>query len=131
MALAFLLGRIVLGLYWLETAYNHIFKSADRVGYSQSKGMSAGTAKFAVMGTGVLALIGAISLILGIYPTIGIICLFTFLLGVSFKMHAYWNVQDAGAKMSDRINFQKNIALAAALLALLAVSQPWVYSLGW
>jgi uncharacterized membrane protein YphA (DoxX/SURF4 family) len=46
-------------------------------------------------------------------------------------MHAYWNVQDAGAKMSDRINFQKNIALAAALLALLAVSQPWVYSLGW
>jgi uncharacterized membrane protein YphA (DoxX/SURF4 family) len=131
MALAFLLGRIILGLYWLEVAYGHIFKSAGMVGYSQSKDMSAGTAKFAVIGTGVLALVGAVSLILGIYPTLGILCLVVFLLGVSFKIHAYWKITDAGQKMSDRINFQKNIALAAALLALLAVSQPWVYSLGW
>jgi uncharacterized membrane protein YphA (DoxX/SURF4 family) len=129
MALAFLIGRIVLGLYWLETAYNHTIKSAGPIGYAQSVGIKPGTAKLAVWGTGILALVGAVSIILGINPTGGILCLVIFLIGVSFKMHAYWKVQDAGQKMNQRINFQKNIALAAAILCLLAVSQPWVYSI--
>ena len=130
MALAFLIGRIVLGLYWLETAYNHTVKSAGLIGYAQSVGIKPGTAKLAVWGTGILALVGAVSIILGINPTGGILCLVIFLVGVSFKMHAYWKASDAD-KMNQRINFQKNIALAAAILCLLAVSQPWVYSLGW
>jgi len=131
MAITFLIGRVILGLYWLEVAYVHLFKSAGMIGYSQSVGMKPGTAKLAVWGTGILALVGAISIILGINPTGGIICLVVFLLGVSFKMHAYWKVQEPAQKQTQRMNFQKNIALAAAILCLLAVSQPWVYSLGW
>jgi len=130
MAIAFLIGRIILGLYWLEAAYNHTIKSAGMIGYAQSVGMKPGTAKLAVWGTGALALVGAVSIILGINPTGGILCLVIFLVGVSFKMHAYWKIADANQKMQQRINFQKNIALAAAILCLLAVSQPWVYSLG-
>ena len=41
MALLFLIGRIILGVYFLEAAYNHLFKSAGLVGYAQSKGMSS------------------------------------------------------------------------------------------
>ncbi len=129
MALAFLIGRIILGLYWLETAYNHTVKSAGLIGWSQSLGMKPGTAKLAVWGTGILALIGGVSVILGYHPTAGIACLVIFLIGVSFRMHPYWKAPEAD-KMNQRINFQKNIALAAATLCLLAVSQPWVYSIG-
>ncbi len=132
MAIAFLIARIILGLYWLEAAYNHIFKSAGLVGYTQSKGVSSvGTAKAAVIGTGLLALFGGLSILLGVWTIYGITALVVFLIGVSFKIHAYWNVQDPGQKYMERINFQKNIALAAAILAMAAISQPWVYSLGW
>ena len=131
MANVFLIGRVILGLYWLMVAYTHTVTSAGLVGYAQSVGMKSGAAKTAVWGTGLLALIGADSIILGLYPTWGIAALVIFLIGVSFKMHAYWSIADAGQKQIQTINFQKNIALAAAILCLLAVSQPWVYSVGW
>lgn len=130
MALAFLLGRVILGIYWLETAYKHLFKSAGLIGYTQSKGIkSAGTAKLAVWGSGVLALIGGLSIILGYHPHWGIAALILFLIGVSWKIHDYWNVQDPMAKMNDRISFMKNVALIGALLMMFAITEPWVYSI--
>lgn len=132
MALAFLLGRVILGIYWLETAYNHLFKSAGLIGYTQSKGIAkASTAKLAVFGTGILALIGGLTIILGIRPHYGIACLIIFLVGVSWKMHAYWNETEPMAKMNDRIQFMKNMALIGALLMMYAISQPWVYAVSW
>lgn len=131
MTIAFLIGRVILGLYWLNTAYGHIFKSAGMVGYAQSKGVkSAGTAKFAVVGTGILALLGGPSVLVGYRPELGIACLVIFLIGVSWKMHPYWKEADPMAKMGDRVNFWKNMALLGALLAMLAIPLPWVYSLG-
>ncbi len=129
MALVFLIARIVLGLYWLETAYKHLFKSAGLIGYAQMKGVKA--AKVAVMGSGILALLGGLSILLGVRPHYGIVLLVIFLIGVSFKMHTYWKIEDPMQKMNERINFTKNIALAAAILALVAVAQPWVYGLNW
>jgi len=129
MAIIFLVARIVLGLYWLEVAYGHLFKSAGLIGYTQSKGIKS--AKAAVIGSGILALLGGLSILFGIRPHYGIALLVIFLLGVSWKMHPYWKVTDQMAKMSERVNFNKNIALAAAILALFAIAQPWVYSLNW
>ena len=131
-SVAFLIGRLIFGFFWLEAAYKHLFKSAGMVGYAQSKGIhSAGTAKFAVFGTGILALIGGLSVILGYRPYYGIACLVIFLVGVSFIMHAYWKVQDPMARMTDRINFTKNMALLGAALMMLAIQTPWLWSLGW
>lgn len=127
MALAFLLARIVLGLYWLQVAYTHLFKSAGLIGYAQMKGVKS--AKIAVIGSGALALLGGLSVLLGIRPHYGIALLVIFLIGVSWKMHAHWKIEDPAQKMSERINFTKNIALAAAILALVMVSQPWPFSL--
>ena len=129
MMLAFLLARIVLGLYWLQVAYNHLFKSASLISYAGMKGVKS--AKFAVIGTGLLALVGGLSVMLGVRPHYGIACLVIFLLGVSWKMHAHWKIEDPAQKMSERINFTKNIALAAAILALVAVAQPWAYAFNW
>ncbi|MGC9605175.1 MAG: DoxX family protein [Minisyncoccia bacterium] len=132
MIYAFLAGRVILGLYWLHAAYGHIFKASGMVGYAQSKGVkSAAGAKFAVIGTGILALVGGLSILAGYGPELGIACLAIFLVGVSFKMHPYWKEADPMAKMGDRINFWKNMALLGALLAMLAIPLPWAYSLGW
>jgi hypothetical protein len=40
-----------------------------------------------VAGTGVILLLGGLSMLLGVYPVVGIILLIVFLLGVSFQIH--------------------------------------------
>ena len=76
------------------------------------------------------SLLGGLSVLLGVYPVVGIILLIVFLLGVSFQMHSYWKVDDAQMKQIDMINFTKNIALVGALLMFLLLPRPWPMSLG-
>ena len=46
-------------------------------------------------------------------------------------MHVYWKMQDPSMKMTQKINFEKNMALLGAALMILAISTPWIWSLGW
>jgi uncharacterized membrane protein YphA (DoxX/SURF4 family) len=126
MAIAFLIGRIIFGGYFLLNAYNHLVNSGHMVGYAQSKGVPA--PKLAILGSGILLLIGGVSMVLGLYPLIGVIALVVFLIPVSFKMHDYWKIQDPMVRMSERISFQKNMALLGAALMMLAISTPWIWS---
>lgn len=126
LAIIFMIGRIVFGLYWLQIAYNHLFHSASLIGYAQSKGVKA--AKTAVVGSGIMALLGGISIILGVWPRVGIALLVIFLLGVTFRMHTYWKESNPQSKMSDKIQFEKNVAILAALLMLFTMALPWVWS---
>jgi len=86
-------------------------------------------AEVAVPGTGVLLLAGGISLLTGLFPTIGVIAVVVFLVPVAFMMHRFWGV-DQQTMMMQMPNFLKNIALAASALMFLAIPQPWPLSLG-
>jgi len=97
------------------------------VGYAASKGVPA--PKAAVVGSGLLLLVGGLSVVLGYMPMVGVIALIVFLLPVSFKMHAFWKETDPMAKMNAHIQFTKNMALIGAALTLLAIELPWAYSL--
>lgn len=125
----FLIGRLIFAEFWLQSAYKHLFKSAGLIGYAGSKGVKS--AKVAVIGTGILLLIGGLSMLLGISPKIGIIALIVFLLGVSFKIHAFWKISDPMSRSVEQINFTKNVALIGALLMLLMIPRPWPFSIGW
>ena len=80
-------------------------------------------------GTGVLLLLGGASVLLGVCPAVGIILLIVFMLGTTYRMHNFWAVSDPQMKQADMINFLKNMALVGALLMLLAIPQPWPFSL--
>jgi putative oxidoreductase len=86
--------------------------------------------RLAVAGTGVILLLGGLSMLLGVYPVIGIVLLIISLLGVSFQMHTFWKVDDAQMKQIDMINFTKNMALVGALLMFSLLPHPWPMSLG-
>ena len=43
-------------------------------------------------------------------------------------MHNFWAVQDPAQKMNDMINFTKNWALIGYTLIMIAVPQPWPFS---
>src|SRR5882762_8610508 len=108
MNIAFLIGRIIFGGYWLMASFNH-FKNPNYMSeYAKAKGTPS--PEVAVAGTGVILLVGGVSMLLGVYPVVGIILLIIFLPGVSFQMHNFWKVADAQAKQIDMINFTKNMA---------------------
>jgi putative oxidoreductase len=123
---AFIVGRVMLGLCWLRAAFHH-FEGLDSIAkYAKSKGAPA--PRLTVAGSGIVLLLGGLSIILGAYPTVGIVLLVFFLVVASFKFHNYWSVDDAQMKQADKINFMKNMALVGALLMLLSLPQPWSFS---
>ena len=124
----FLIGRIIVGGFFLMNAFNHFTKAGMMAGYAQSKGTPA--AKAAVLGTGVLLLLGGLSFLLGYHPTIGTGLLILFLLGVSFKIHAFWKITDPMARLGEQVNFMKNMAMIGFLLMTLMIHRPWPLSLG-
>ncbi|MGD1077993.1 MAG: DoxX family protein [Candidatus Sulfotelmatobacter sp.] len=127
MNIAFLIGRLILGAYWLMAGFNH-FKNLDSVSeYAKAKGTPF--PKLAVAGTGVVLLAGGLSMLLGVYTKVGIALLVIFLVAVSFQIHSYWKMDDAQMRQADMINFMKNMALVGALLMLLLLPQPWPISL--
>jgi len=128
MEIAFLIGRIVLGVYYLFNAVNHFTQLEMMSGYAGSKGVPA--PKLAVAGSGLLLLLGGLSILLGYQPYIGVALIVIFLAPVAFMMHNFWTVEDPQMKMGEMVNFMKNIALAASTLMFLAIPTPWPFSLG-
>jgi putative oxidoreductase len=121
MTTAFIIGRVIVGIYFLINAYGHLAKGQHMLGYAASKGVPS--PKLAVYGAGVLLLLGGLSFISGYYLFWGAIVLIVFMIPVTFMMHAYWKIADPMEKMSEKISFQKNIAIIGFLIMLLGVAQ--------
>lgn len=128
MEIVFLTGRVVAGLYWLFNAFNHFTQSKAMVPYAKMKGVPL--AEVAVFGTGVLLLAGGLSILTGFYPSVAVVALVLFLGPVSFKMHNFWAIEDPMMKMNEMVAFTKNMGLLGYTLILVAIPQPWPFSLG-
>ena len=125
---AFLIGRILFGGYFLYNGLNHFRMRKMMAPYAASKGVPA--ADTAVLGSGLLILLGGLSILLGIRPHVGAGLIVIFLLGVTPKMHNFWAVTDPNQRMMEMVNFTKNLALIGAALMSIAVPRPWPFALG-
>ncbi|MFQ5409482.1 MAG: DoxX family protein [Anaerolineales bacterium] len=128
MEIAFLIGRIILGVYYIFMGINHFMRLEMMSGYAGMKGVPA--PKLAVIGSGLLLLLGGLSILTGFQPVIGAILIVVFLVPVAFMMHNFWAVEDEQAKMAEMTNFMKNLALAASALMFLLIPAPWPFGLG-
>jgi putative oxidoreductase len=126
--IVFLIGRILAGGYFITGGIHHFTGLGMMAGYAKSKGVPAPS--LAVGGSGVLLLLGGLSILLGYQPLIGAGLLALFLIVITPAMHPFWSVRDAQAKMGEQINFMKNVALLGLVLMLTAIPQPWAISLG-
>jgi uncharacterized membrane protein YphA (DoxX/SURF4 family) len=97
------------------------------VQYTAAKGVPL--PEVAVFGTGVLLVVGGLSLLLGLMPRIGLACIAVFLIGVTPLMHNFWDITDPAQRMNEIGNFTKNLALLGACLMMVAVPRPWARSL--
>lgn len=109
-------GRLLFGGYFFMMGINHFAKKDMLVGYAKSKNVPS--PELAVTGSGVLLLIGGTGTLFEMYTQIATLALVLFLIPVSFKMHAFWAETDPMMKMSDMVNFLKNMALLGATLMM-------------
>jgi len=128
MQIAFLVGRIIVGIFWFYSGLRHFMGLDMMAGYAASKGVPA--AKAGVAFSGLLVIVGGVSIGFGYAPLVGIIAICMFLVLVSPMMHNFWAVQDPMQKMAEMINFTKNVALLGSTLMFLAIPTPWPYSFG-
>jgi putative oxidoreductase len=116
MSIAYTLGRLVFGGFFLYNGVNHFRQAEALTQYAKFKNVE--NPELAVKGTGALLAAAGASLILGVKPHWGALGALAFLAVVSPKMHDFWNQQDAGQKQNEMIHFSKNMALLGAALAL-------------
>lgn len=122
----FLLGRIIYGGYFTMMGLMHFMKINDLAGYAKSKKIPA--PKFMVGFSGLFIFFGGLGIIFGAYAEIAVILISVFLVVVAFKMHNFWAIKDPNMRMAEMTQFLKNMALFGAALMLLAIPNPWIYS---
>ena len=124
-----LVGRLLYGGFFLLAGVDHFRKVAVMTPYAAAKRIPF--PRFAVLVSGLVIILGGLSILLGIRPTWGIVLLTGFLLPVTFFVHNFWAVEDPQARQSDTVQFKKNVALLGAAWMFLALPQPWPLHLGW
>lgn len=112
----FLIGKIILGLYFIYSGINHFKHKDSMAGYAKSKGVKA--PKAGVIFTGLLLFFGGLGILTGLFFNIALALILIFLIPTSFIMHAFWKETDASAKSNEKIAFMKNIALAGAIMMM-------------
>ncbi len=127
MYVLFLIGRILFGLYFSYNGIRHFLNVKSMGSYAATKSVPLPGA--AVIITGILLFLGGVFIGFGIMPFVGLICLATFLIPVTFIMHSFWAETDPQSKMVNQIQFAKNIALLGAISMLFIVPRPWPWSL--
>jgi putative oxidoreductase len=127
MAQAFLVGRILVGCYYLQGAYHHFTALGPMSRAAAAHGVPAPEA--AIIIAGLLLLVAGLSFLLGVYPRLGVGAIVLFLVPVTLIMHAFWADRNPMMRQNDIINFTKNIGLLGSSLMFLAVPRPWPYSL--
>jgi len=124
-----MVARVLLSWMFLQAAYGHFTGVKPMAAYA--KGAGVPWPEVAVVGTGLMLLVGGLSLLLGFHPRVGAGVLFVFLVVVAFWMHAFWKVTDPMQRGVQRAQFWKNITLAGAMLWIVAnTGWPWPWSIG-
>lgn len=119
----FLLGRLLFGGFFIYNGINHFRQARTMAQYAAAKKVPK--PETAVRATGAMMVAGGTSLIVGVKPKWGALTILGFLAGVSPVMHDFWNQENPEQRMSDAINFAKNLALLGAAMALMGVEEPW------
>ena len=121
----YLIGRVLFGLIFVGSGLRHFTQLNGTSQYAAAKGLPA--SKLAVMLSGLMILVGGLSVILGIWMEIGTWLLVFFLLAAAVLIHNYWTIEDPGQKTVEQAQFMKNLSMAGAALILYYVVQTYGY----
>jgi putative oxidoreductase len=111
-----ILGRSLLGLYFLIPGLAKIFNYSDTLILMESKDVPL--AEIALPLTILIQVIFSSSLILNKYLRISSLILATLTVLINIYIHDFWNLIDDHAQGHELQNFIKNLAIMAGLIIL-------------
>ena len=114
MKLLFPLGRVLFALIFIAAAPRHF----THEGIQHAAELGVPFARLLVPLSGVLALVGGISVVLGYRARWGALSLIAFLVPVTFWMHAYWKLNDPAAVHVEMAMFAKNLSMLGATMLI-------------
>jgi len=107
-----LAGRILFSLLFIMAGFGHF--SSQEIAFAAAQGVPL--ASVAVPLSGVLALVGGLSIALGYKARWGAALIVLFLVPVTFMMHNFWAVKDPLVAQDQMAHFVKNISLLGSAL---------------
>jgi putative oxidoreductase len=105
-------GRVLFALIFIISALGHF--GSQSIEHAASRGVPM--AEILVPISGVLALLGGLSIALGYRARLGALLLVAFLIPVTLLMHPFWAVEDPQQAMMQRISFLKNVSMLGGAL---------------
>lgn len=109
-----LLGRFFFALIFLMSGPNHFSKQT--IAYAASQGVPL--ASIAVPFSGILALLGGLSILLGYRAKLGAWLIVAFLVPVTFMLHKFWGISDPMMAQMQMIMFMKNVSMLGGALLI-------------
>ena len=119
MDIVLVIARVLFALIFISSGISHLTKLEAMTGYAQYKKVPA--AKFSVLLSGLMILIGGLYIAFGVYADLGALLIALFLIPTAFLMHAFWKETDPTAKQNETIGFFKDLSLAGAALIIFAL----------
>jgi putative oxidoreductase len=107
-------GRLLFSFIFILSATGH-FKP-ETIAFAASQGVPF--ASISVPLSGVIELLGGLSILLGYKAKWGAWLLVIFLIPVTFTLHRFWLIQDPMMKQLDMAAFMKNISMLGAALLI-------------
>ena len=105
-------ARALFAFIFILSAPGHF--SAQSIAYAAQAGVPF--AELLVPASGVLALIGGLSVLLGYQAKLGAWLLVLFLVPVTLTMHRFWGLTDPMQAMMQRVMFFKNLTILGGAL---------------
>jgi putative oxidoreductase len=109
-----LLGRILFALIFVTAGFAHFSKA--EIGYAESAGVPM--ASIAVPLSGIIAIVGGLSIALGYHAKWGAWLIVLFLVPVTIALHAFWKVTDPQMVQMQQAQFFKNVSMLGAALLI-------------
>lgn len=109
-----LCGRLLFALIFLMSGAGHFSKQT--IAFAASQGVPM--ASLAVPFSGLIALAGGLSILLGYRVKIGAWLIILFLVPVTLMMHKFWAVADPMMAQTQMAMFMKNVSMLGAALLI-------------
>ena len=109
-----LLGRLFFAAIFVTSGFGHFFKQT--ISYAAAQGVPL--ASLTVPVSGLMAVAGGLSIMLGYRAKLGAWLLVAFLVPVTFMMHKFWAVTDPMMAQMQMSMFMKNVSMIGTALII-------------
>lgn len=107
-------GRVLFAAIFVMAGLSHY--SAETIGYAAQLGLPL--ASVLVPASGIVALLGSVSILLGYRARLGAWLLVLFLVPVTLTIHAFWRIEDPMMAQMDQAMFMKNLSMLGGALLI-------------